>query len=241
MSVETARRPWFLRLARWYARRRLRAAFDGVFVSGLEPARDRVRRAPLVFAMNHVSWWDAFIVVLIDEALGAESYCLMDADNLDRLPFFGWIGAVPLHRSSPRTAIAELHRYAKLADRPGRIAWIFPQGAQRPPHLRPLGLHRGVNVLAAESGAAVVPVSLSYGFREAPEPTAVVSIGAPCELQRNAPPAELEQRLIAGLEKNDRFVLSGDRDFDALVAPKRRTTVPLQGRLLARLGGGERG
>ena len=83
------RRPWFLHLARRYVRRRMRGAFDGVYVAGLAAARERAARRPLIFAMNHVAWWDAFVVVTIDEALDTESYCLMDTENLVRLPFFG--------------------------------------------------------------------------------------------------------------------------------------------------------
>jgi len=141
------RRPWVLSIARWYAHRRMARAFDGVFVAGLEQARELATREPLVIAMNHVSWWDPFVVVLVDAALGAESYCLMDAENLERLPFFGWLGAVPLRRLEPRLALADLKQHAALLDRPGRVVWIFPQGEQRPAHLRPLGLQRGVSVL----------------------------------------------------------------------------------------------
>ena len=237
--IAPVRRAWFLGLARRYVRRRLRSAFDGVFVSGLEAARERAKRAPLIFAMNHVAWWDAFIVVAIDEALGTESYCLMDSANLAKLPFFGWIGAVPLTRSTPREALRELKAAASLLDRPGRIGWIFPQGKQRPPHLRPLGLERGVNVLAAESGAEVVPVSLTYAFRDAPEPAVVVTIGSPCAMRRAGAPIELERSLIDGLAANDEFLTAGATGFDALVPP-RRTTLNSEARLLAIIGGGSR-
>ncbi len=238
--TQPRRRAWFLRLARWYVRRRIRRAFDGVFVSGLAEVRERARNGPLVFAMNHVSGWDAFVVVVLDEVLGTESYCLMDADNLERLPFCGWIGAVPLRRTHPRSALVDLRLHARLLDGPGKVGWIFPQGEQRPPRIRPLGLQRGVGIFAAESRAPVIPVSLSYTFRDAPEPAVVVTLGAPCAVPRNAPPEELERRLVAGLDANDRFVLAGGASFDLVVPPRRRGGVPMQGRLLARMGGGTR-
>ncbi len=235
------RRPWVLQLARWYGRRRVARAFDGLFVEGLERAQAEAARGPVIFAMTHVSWWDPFVVVLLDEALGTESYCLMDAENLARLPFFGWIGAVPLRRAQPRQAIADLRRHAELLDRPARALWIFPQGTQRPSHLRPLGLHRGVGLLAEERATPVIPVALSYAFRERSEPTITVNIGEPCVARRVGAPAELERRLIAGLDRNDGFVVAGRGDYRPLVPARRPDPVPLFGRLLSRFAGGAHG
>ncbi len=237
VSPTSARKPWFLGVARWYAKRRVAGAFDGLFVDGLAEARALVRTRPLVFAMNHVSWWDSFVVLLLDEALGTESHCLMDAQNLARLPFFGWIGAVPLRRDKPREALADLKAAAQLVDRPGRILWIFPQGHQRPGHLRPLGLERGVSLLAADAKADVVPVSLSYSFREAPQPSICVSIGRPCTLRRSGPPEALERSLVAGLDRNDDFITAGRGEYEAIIPPKVAARVPLAGRFLARFGG----
>lgn len=239
MNVPSARRkPWVLALARWYGRRRIARAFDGLFVEGLVEARQRARHEPLILAMNHVAWWDPFVVVLLDEALGTESYCLMDAQNLSKLPFFGWIGAIPLRRESPRDALRDLKASRALLDHPGRVVWIFPQGRQRPSHLRPLGLERGVGVLADDAKATVLPVSLTYSFREAPQPTIAVSVGAPVAVRRSGPPEALEKSLIAGLERNDAFLTTGRGEYEALVPPQRAPGVPLAGRFLARFGGG---
>jgi 1-acyl-sn-glycerol-3-phosphate acyltransferase len=178
------------------------------------------------------------VVVLVDAALGTESYCLMDAENLERLPFFGWIGAVSLRRLEPRLALADLKQHAELLDRPGRVVWIFPQGKQRPAHLRPLELQRGVSVLATASGARVLPLSLSYAFRERAEPAVVLTFGAPCEVARRGPLEALERGLVLGLEKNDRFVTEGEGSYRAIVPPQGPQQVPWAGRLVARLGGG---
>lgn len=232
------RKPWVLALARWYGRRRVAETFDGLFVEGLAEARHRAAREPLILAMNHVAWWDSFVVVLLDQALGTESYCLMDAQNLGKLPFFGWIGAVPLRRDSPRDALLDLKASATLLDRPGRVLWIFPQGHQRPSHLRPLGLERGVSILANDAKATVLPVSLTYSFREAPQPTIAVSFGAPATVRRSGPPEALERSLVGGLDRNDTFITAGLGEYEALVPPRGAAKVPLAGRVLARFGGG---
>ena len=171
------------------------------------------------------------------DLLGGESFCLMDADNLRRLPFFGWVGAVPLDRSSPKRALVDMKAAASLLDRPGRVVWIFPQGRQRPSHLRPLELQPGVRWLRKVSGARVLPMSLTYAFRQAPEPAALASFGSPFSAEAGDLLPRLEDDLIAGLTRIDRFVDVGEGAFDEVVAGHSRDADgPLAGRLLSWFG-----
>ena len=227
----TARRPWFLALARRYVRRTLARRMDGVHVGGLDEARALAARGPVLFAPNHVAWWDPLLLVALDEALGTEGYALMDTANLRKLPFFGWLGAVPLQRGSAREDLAVA---AALADRPRRALWIFPQGRQRPAHLQPLDLKPGVAVLARLAQAPVVPVSLAYPFRDAPEPAAAVVFGEPLDPGRVDLLEALEARIVAGLQRIDRFA-EGDEALDTLIAGRGRSP---QGGLGSRLLGG---
>jgi len=232
------RRFWVLSLARRYARRRARRELDGVWVAGLDEARALAAAGPVIFAATHVSWWDAFMVVLADTALGTTSHCLMDAENLARLPFFGWIGAIPIDRSGGSKARAGLRRAAELTAAPHAALWIFPQGRQRPAHLRPLGLQPGVELLARLCKAPVVPVSLSYQFREGERPAALLRFGAPLS---GGGLAELEGALIAGLDEIDSFVDQGPAAapaFSALVSgPAAPSQDGLGARILRWIGG----
>ncbi len=233
------RRPWFLRLARGYAHRRLADEFDGVRVRGLGRARVLCGGHPVIIAANHVAWWDAFLTVRLDQALGTEGFCLMDTDNLERLPFFAWLGAIPLDRSHPRKSLHDLQASLGLLDRPGRTLWIFPQGEQRPFHLRPLGLHKGVRYLAEKSRAPVLPLSISYLYRQAPRPRIVLDLGEPLDLfgGRSAFMQELESRLVQGLQANDRYLLKGDTDYESLVAGSGDSSdTPTGARVLTALG-----
>ena len=174
-----ARRPAFLRLARRYTRHRVARSLDGLWVSGLDPARAALADRPLIFAPNHVAWWDTLLLVMLDQALGGLSWAAMDARNLQKVPLLGWIGALPLDRSSPDRAKECLHACADLLDRPGRALWMFPQGRQRPAHLRPLDLKPGLVTLHVTNPVDVVAVSLDYVFLEADRPAAVVRFSAP--------------------------------------------------------------
>jgi 1-acyl-sn-glycerol-3-phosphate acyltransferase len=173
------RRPAFLRLARRYTRHRVARSLDGLWVSGLDGARAALADRPLILAPNHVAWWDTLLLVMLDQALGGLSWAAMDARNLQKLPFLGWIGALPLDRSSPDRAKECLRACAELLDRPGRALWMFPQGRQRPAHLRPLDLKPGLVTLYSANPLDVVAVSLNYVFLEADRPAAVVRFSAP--------------------------------------------------------------
>ena len=206
-----------LRLARAYARRAAAASLDGVWASGLPSTRAALAEGPLIVAANHVSWWDPLMLVLLDEALGGESAVLMDADNLRRLPYMRWLGAIPLERRQGTSPRGGLRAAAEWLDRPGRVLFIFPQGKQRPAHLRPLGFQRGVELLARMSGAGVAPMALTYGWREAQHPSAAIALGA---VARTASTDALEAEVSGLLARLDAFLDGGPADApEASLAP----------------------
>jgi len=231
-------RRWFQRVFRPYVRRKLARAFDGVHVAGFDEVRAQLDERPLILAANHCSWWDALLLVALDDLLDSESYCLMDADNLRKLPFFGWLGAVPLDRSQPKQALKDLRASAALVQRPNQVMWIFPQGRLYPPELRPMRLQSGVAMLARASEARVLPVSFSYPFREAPQPAAVVSFGAPLDatLSGKRLVEALEDALAAGLDENTAFAAGEASGFETLIGDERDDEAGIAARILAWFG-----
>jgi 1-acyl-sn-glycerol-3-phosphate acyltransferase len=246
VNPAAVRTPWFLGLARRYARRRLARALDGLHAAGVEEARRAAAERPVILAANHVAWWDPFLVVALDEALGTEGYALMDAANLRGLPFFARLGAIPLDRSSPARLRSGLRAAAALLDRPGRAVWMFPQGKLRPAHLRPLGLQPGVGLLARLApGAAVIPISVQYAFGEHPAPAALAWLGAaiPPEVAATEEGARrLERALEGGLARIDAALAEEAPPLPALVPSRlRRPDAGLGSRVMARWRAGRAG
>jgi 1-acyl-sn-glycerol-3-phosphate acyltransferase len=207
--------PW---LIRGYARRRVRRGLDGVYARGLDQARDACAAGPMLVASNHVSWWDPMVLLLIEQALDVQGWGLMRADNLTRLPFFKHTGALPLDLENPRQAVRDLTNAAGVLDGPQKILWIFPQGEQRPMHLRPLGFKPGVSWLARKAGARVLPVSLHVAFDEQPVPRYFVDFGRPmaaAEVGERDGHLGLEAAVIRGLDELDHV---GVDDLTALSA-----------------------
>ncbi len=241
MTPPEIRTAWFLLLARRYARRRLARSLDGLRAAGVEEARRAAREGPVILAANHVCWWDPFLVVALDEALGTEGYALMDAAGLRGLPFFARLGAIPLDRASPARMRAGLRAAAALLDRPGRAVWMFPQGRLRPAHLRPLELHPGIGLLARLAPrAAVVPVAFQYAFSEQPAPMALARFGAPVPPETAAGPhggERLERALEAALDGIDAALAGAAPPLPVLVPSRlRRADAGVGSRLLGRWG-----
>jgi len=175
---------WASALFAWDAQRRLRGTFARGLVMGLPTLRASLAAGPAIVALNHVSFWDGFVLGCLEQALGADAYCLMDRANLQRLSFLRFAGAVPVDGGDPKRARADLDRAARLLDRPARLLFVFPQGRQVPARL-PLEFKSGVLRIAEQAQAPVVPVGLSYEFLEDPKPEIRLAVGAPLVLQNS--------------------------------------------------------
>jgi 1-acyl-sn-glycerol-3-phosphate acyltransferase len=231
------------RLFRWDAGRRLRAALSAAHVRGLGQLRELLAREPLILALNHVAFWDGFLLSLLEQAAGADAYCLMDRANLAQLGFLMWAGALPIERAPAchRRRRRDLQRAAALLDRPGRLLVVFPHGAQRPPHL-PLDFQRGVLVLAKLAGVRVVPAGLRYDFGEDPRPAAHVSLGRALRFESTcqAQLQRLEEAVRAQLDAIDALSLlrapraAQAAGFTPLIAARARG-LPVGSRALAAL------
>lgn len=205
------RREWALSLARMWLRRRVARELDGLWVGGLDGARAHVAGGPVLFAANHVGWWDGPCLLLADDAVGGRGHFVLDAASLARFPFFAPLGAIPLDRSAPMRMRAGLRAAEAALDGPGATVWWFPQGRERPSWARPLALGRGHERLARR--ATVIPVAIAYAFAGSPRPRAYFQFGAPVA------PDSLEAALIDGLAAIDAAIDDGP-GFQPIVAPR---------------------
>ena len=246
-----SRRPAFLRVTRPYARRRVACGLDGLWVHGLPDARAALADRPIIFAANHVAWWDPMLLLVLDEALGGVGWAMVDVRSIRTLPFLGWLGALPLDRSTPDRARECLQSCAAVLDRPGRALWMFPQGRQRPAHLRPLDLKGGLGILHDHNPVDLVAVSLDYVFLERDRPAALVRFSTPISgAVVGGPMPAVESALLDGLDVIDRAVKAatdghrarthpGDPlpGFSALVAPRGRAARDSLGSRMLRAAG----
>lgn len=182
---------------------------------------------PILFAANHVSWWDGFLLRELHRRLRPDSpfYTVMLASELAKRPYFGLFGCLPIDPDSLpsiRSTFGQLgrllHRYPR-----GAIAY-FPQGRIWPSTRRPLGFHRGINLLARRlPPTVVVPVGIHIEPLNNLRPTAFLVCGEPFLVEDSQPVdraseeavTELLDDLQERLREDGERVLTSWRDRDA--------------------------
>lgn len=208
--IPARKSPLFNAFFAGHARSRIHASFGAVVVHGLERTRALGRERPLLLVANHVSWWDPLVILHASQhLLEVDGHAMMNAANLRRLPFFGLVGAFGVDLASASDGAAALRYAAKLLDRPGRAAWIFAQGEERPANVRPLGFRPGAAAIRRVARrAAAVPVAIRYEHLASERPTLFLSFG-----EALGPDAELEAAVVAELDRIERAIAGDSADF----------------------------
>ena len=194
--------------------RMLLAGFDQLVRSNLRSVSVRgvLPPAPVIWAGNHHSWWDAFVASSVLRHEHHTATLVMDAQNLASFGFLKPLGLVPSDR--PRAGLTAL--------REGRTLVILPEGELLGPGpMRPL--HRGAGWYAEHTSAPLVPVSLRVVIRGQQHPEAIVDLGTPVRGEDLAEAMATQltalDDLIATADPREplpgfRQVLAGRRSFD---------------------------
>ncbi|MBS2031139.1 MAG: lysophospholipid acyltransferase family protein [Deltaproteobacteria bacterium] len=183
---------WFRWAFALYARRLLARHAAIVRRRGVLPKRgERV-----LYLVNHSSWWDALVVVLLSREIGGDQLALMGEAGLRQFPFFGRLGALSVPASRGPREVLRLFRQVRARVDAGAQVWMFPQGEQRHPDVQPLGFERGADVLARTlAPCRVVPIALRWETWRWQHPELLVSIGEPLEVAGDLKPGALEELL----------------------------------------------
>lgn len=241
--IPANKRPWFNAWFSGHARGRIQATFGVVRAHGLARTRAVCAEAPALLVANHTAWWDPLVALHVSQhLLGTDGYAMMDAKNLRRLPFFAFVGAFGVDLDRPADGAAVIKYTARLLDRPGRVAWIFPQGRERPITARPLGFRPGsAEIARVARKARAVPVGLRYEFGAEEKPTLYLSLGEPLPIERDVAKAlgAHEAAVEAELARIERAVRGeGDDEFETVHRASPSWIGEAATALLARFAGG---
>ncbi|MGB5953762.1 MAG: 1-acyl-sn-glycerol-3-phosphate acyltransferase, partial [Ornithinimicrobium sp.] len=138
--------------------------------------RGDIPRGPVVWAINHHHWWDAFASGSVLRTAGQHPTVLVSDKNLASFTLLNWIDAVPA--GHPEQAVAAL--------RAGRTVIIMPEGAMLAPGA--LGpLRGGAGRIAAAAGVPLLPVALRVVLRSSQHAEVYIDIGAAVDADSLAP------------------------------------------------------
>ena len=201
--------------------------FNTVQVRQREALTADRRAMPVIYYVNHSSWWDGHMcAALMNIVFQQDCYLFMEEKNLARYRFFTWIGAFGVDRDDGRAALASLdYAAAVLRAEPGRGVYIFPQGTMQPNDRRPLQFYSGVAHLAQRVGTVrLVPIALRYEFLQEQRPDAFISVGASRIVTSTAPlhlrdlTRELDDLLTTELDGLRAAILTGQlADFRTIM------------------------
>jgi len=219
--------PRLLKVFTWYVRRYVRKHLNAVRVSRAGGFPELTAEPVLVY-MNHPSWWDPMIgMVIAEEFLGGHShYAPIDEAQLKRYRFFSRLGFFGVRLGSLSGARTLLTTGGQILLQPGAILWLTPQGGFVDVRERPLSFFPGIGHLAKLiRRGMLLPIGVEYPFWEERHPEALVRFGEPVEAADlfgcNAGESTrlLESRLLATQEALAQESIRRDpTDFDIVLS-----------------------
>lgn len=180
----------FAAYTRGYARRHFHSC--RILKAGLPP-RDLER--PLVIFLNHASWWDPLVCLLLSREFCSDrtSFAPIEGLMLERYRFFKHLGFFGVEQQTAMGARKFLRTMRAILASSRNAVWMTPQGRFMDVRERPLRLQSGLGALATQSQSALfVPLAIEYTFWNEPRPEILISFGEPI-IPGNEAPASAQE------------------------------------------------
>jgi len=223
--LDSACSPKMTRAFAIVVRRMFRKQFAGVRAAkgSVDVLRGLERRqGPAIVALNHSSWWDPLVCVLLGaaETPSRTHAAPMDIEQLRRFRFMRKIGIFGVHPDDPRSLPRMLRHVSERFERERMCTlWITPQGEFRDVRDE-IALRPGAGAVAARACETreipVLALAIEYTFWEDKRPEVFVRV------QRVEPPdvpafADRGQRIEAWTAEIERAMRENQRALAELV------------------------
>ena len=134
----------------------------------------------LIICPNHMSWWDGFLMSVLNERTYKRRFFLMmQEDQLKRHYLFREVGVFSVAPSRAKSLI-ETARYTRsVIDNPENICVIFPQGELKPYSVTPSILRDGLEFFLSglKTSSCVIPVAMKIQFERESKPWVYLRFG----------------------------------------------------------------
>lgn len=166
---------WFFKWYTWFLCKR---RFEGVFLQQ-DHAVDR--NQSVLFVLNHHSWWDGLIPLLLNEFVFRQrARAIMEDKQMRQFPFFSRIGAMSVNRVNPRSALYTLTLASQWLRESGTSLYLYPEGKITNPAL-PIEIESGFLRISQQApGSLLIPVALFISHRKSSKPVLFIRTGKPC-------------------------------------------------------------
>jgi 1-acyl-sn-glycerol-3-phosphate acyltransferase len=136
---------------------------------------------PILIVLNHPSWWDPLICVLLSRLFpGRSHYAPIEAAALARYRFFERLGFFGIEPGTVRGGVVFMRTSLAILAKCDSVLWVTAQGRFADPRERPLRILPGVGRLASRlSEGMILPLALEYPFWNERKAEALARFGAP--------------------------------------------------------------
>jgi 1-acyl-sn-glycerol-3-phosphate acyltransferase len=164
-----------------YGERYVARSFHAVRLSQMDrPDPEDFRGKPLVVYLNHPSWWDPMMCLLLATRLFPDRrhYGPIEGSALEKYRFFTRLGFFGVDGT-----VQGVRRFLdvgrRILEQPDATLWITAQGRFTDPRQRPVELRPGLGRLLAGSKVEgnVLPLALEYPFWDERFPEALARFG----------------------------------------------------------------
>lgn len=142
--------------------------------------RGALQGLPLVVYLNHPSWWDPMLCLLLADRLfpGRRHYGPIDGAALAKYRFFERLGFFGIEAGTVQGARRFLEVGRRIVERPDSVLWITAQGGFTDARARPVQLRPGLaHLVARMRKGAVLPLAVEYPFWGERYPEALLRFG----------------------------------------------------------------
>jgi 1-acyl-sn-glycerol-3-phosphate acyltransferase len=171
----------FARYCRWYLRRHVHGV--RLLRAAAVTADDET---PLVVYLNHASWWDPLVGLLLarERFPSRTLYAPIDAQALRQYRFFARLGFFGVELGTTRGASSFLRQSLAVLRLPGASLWVTPQARFADVRERPVRFRPGLGHLARRlDRASFLPVAIEYVFWEERTPEVLIAMGDPIRVE----------------------------------------------------------
>ncbi len=167
---------WFIFLFDLYMRSLFRRRFKNIWVDkGYQPST----KSKTIYYLNHTSWWDGLIPLLLNRKLFHQNArAMMEDKQMREHGLFKRIGAFSVNLENPRSAVRSLRYAVDSMKRPHSSLFIYPEGKIVPFSTDKPDFKKGLGWIASQCpDVDVLPIGIYFDHSKSDKPELFLKIG----------------------------------------------------------------
>lgn len=207
---------WFITLFDWYVRLLFRRRFKHVL---LDQHYHPGSESKTIYYLNHTSWWDGLIPLLLNQKyFHQNARAMMEDKQMREHSFFKKIGAFSVNPDDPRSSVRSLRYAVESVSRPNSSLFIYPEGKIVPFSSEKPQFRKGLGWISNQCpGIDVVPIGIYIHTARYDKPELIIRVGKAVPVDHSMDSSVINEifeakmgELLAALQKNshespDRF------------------------------------